>query len=227
MRRNRDLPWCIGTLCTCLIAAAGAGLAQTTDLGIFTNEGGVGQTPPGGQAQYDSVKGEYRITGGGADLWSVADAFYFVWKQASGDMTFSADVQWVGTGHGHRMAVLMMRQDLDAGSAYADIDSRGDGLSLLQFRGAANAPTYQVITPVEGASRLRLVRRGGVYSMFVGKPNEEVKPVGNLERVSLKDPIYVGLGVCSHFANAVSTAIFSNVKLEITAAATPQKSVRQ
>ena len=218
MRKTRSI-WIPHAICATLIAGGGVGLAQTSDLGIFTNEGGVGQTPPGCQAQYDPAKGQYRITGGGADLWSAADAFYFVWKQASGDMTLSADVQWIGEGHSHRMAVLIMRQSLDAGSAYADVDSRSDGLALLQFRGAANGPTYQVITPVEGPSRLRLVRKGSSYTMFVSRPNDDLKPIGTLERVSLKDPIYVGLGVCSHVATAVATAIFSNVKLETEVAA--------
>jgi TolB protein len=199
-----------------LIAGAGFGVTETSKLGIFTDEGSVGQTPPGCQAHYDPAKGEYRITGGGANMWGAADAFYFVWKQASGDISLSADVKWVGTSTvGHRKAVVMIRQSLDPGSAYADAVSHGDGLTSLQFRGARNEQTYQVITQVEGPSRLRLVRKGSRYTMFAGKPNEELKAVGPVEYVSLKDPVYVGLGVCSHVATTVETAIFSNVKLDL------------
>jgi hypothetical protein len=191
-------------------------LSQTNNLGIFTNEGSVGQTPPGCQARYDPTRNEYRIAGGGANIWYNSDAFYFVWKQASGDLTLSADVQWVGTSTiGHRKAVLMVRQSLDPGSAYADAVSHGDGLTSLQFRGVANEQTYQVITQVEGPVRLRLVRTGSRFTMFAGKPDGELKPVGPVEYVSLKGPVYVGLGVCSHVANIVETAIFSNVKLEL------------
>jgi hypothetical protein len=114
----------------------------------------------------------------------------------------------------HRKAMLMIRQTLDAGSAYADAVSHGDGLTSLQFRGAANEQTYQVITQVEGTARLRLVRKGSRYTMYAGKPSEELKPVGPVEYVSQKDPVYVGLGVCSHVATTVETAIFSNVTLE-------------
>ncbi|MGD0872397.1 MAG: hypothetical protein ABSB88_22840 [Bryobacteraceae bacterium] len=215
MTRNRGLLWSAGALCATLIAGAGAGLTETSNLGIFTNEGSVGPTPPGCQAHYDPAKGEYRITGGGANMWNAVDAFYFVWKQASGDMTLSADVQWVGASAvGHRKAAVMIRQSLDAGSAYADAVSHGDGLTSLQFRGAANEQTYQIITQVDGPSRLRLVRQGSRYTMFAGKPDGELKPVGPVEYVGLKDPVYVGLGVCSHVATTVETAIFSNVKLE-------------
>ncbi len=197
------------------IVGAGIALAQTNDLGIFTNEGSVGQTPPGVTAHYDSAKGEYRITGGGANVWATVDAFYFVWKKASGDMTLTADVQWVGTSSAeHRKAVLMIRQNLDTGSAYADAVSHGNGLTSLQFRGADNERTYQVIAPVEGAVRLRIERKGSRFTMYAGKPNEELKPVGPVEYVDLKDPVYVGLGVCSHVATTLETAVFSNVRLE-------------
>jgi hypothetical protein len=198
-----------------ILVALAAGFTQTSKLGIFSDEGGVGQTPPGCAARYDAATGEYRITGGGANVWATTDAFYYVWKQVKGDVTLSADVQWVGTSDvGHRKAMLMVRQSLDPGSAYADAVSHGDGLTSLQFRGAANEETYQVITQVDGKARLRIVRKGSRYTMFAGKPGEELKPVGPVEYVSLKDPVYVGLGVCSHVADKVETAIFSNVTLE-------------
>src|ERR1035441_3255860 len=60
MARNRGLLWSAGALCAALMAGAGAGLTETSNLGIFSNEGSVGQTPPGCQAHYDAAKGEYR-----------------------------------------------------------------------------------------------------------------------------------------------------------------------
>jgi len=208
----------LGSVALCLLAlviAATIGSAQTSGLGIFTNQGAVGQVPPGGNAVYDLAKGEYRITGGGANIWYDSDAFYFLWKQASGDLSLTADVQWVGASStAHRKAVLMIRQNLDGGSAYADAVSHGDGLTSLQFRGAANERTYQVFTQVEGPARLRIVRKGSRFTMYAGKPGEELKAVGPVEFVSLQDPVYVGLGVCSHTPTTLETAIFSNVKLE-------------
>jgi TolB protein len=201
-----------------VMAFVAVGLAQTNDLGIFTNQGSVGPTPPGGIAHYDPAKGEYRLTGGGANVWGTSDAFYFVWKKASGDMTLSADVQWVGTSNAeHRKAVLMIRQSLEGGSAYADAVSHGNGLTSLQFRGAANEQTYQVPTQVDGPVRLRIERKGSRFTMYAGKPNEELKVVGPIEYVGLQDPVYVGLGVCSHVATTLETAVFSNVKSEETA----------
>jgi TolB protein len=190
-------------------------ISAAPDLGIFSDEGSVGKTPPGCKVQYDAAKGEYRITGGGANVWDTNDAFYFVWKKVSGDVTLTADVEWVGTSAvGHRKAMLMVRQTLDPGSAYADAVSHGDGLTSLQFRGVASENTYQVFTQVEGRARLRLVRKGSRYTMFAGKPDEELKPSGPVEYVRLTDPVYVGLGVCSHLATTLETALFKNVRLE-------------
>jgi len=195
--------------------AAAVAFSQPKNLGIFTDELSVGANAPGVKASYDTVKGVYRITGGGENMWGSSDAFYFVWKKASGDMTLSADIEWVGSSDAnHRKAVLMIRQSLDPGSAYADAVSHGDGLTSLQFRGAANEQTYQIFTQIEGPVRLRLVREGSRFTMYAGKPGRELKPVGPVEYVSLKGPVYVGLGVCAHVATAVETAIFSNVKLD-------------
>jgi TolB protein len=201
--------------CALLLVGAGIGLTQTANLGIFTNEGGVGQTPPGCKAHFDPATGEYRITGGGDNIWGSGDAFYFVWKKASGDMSLTADVQFLGTSAAqHRKAVLMIRQSLDPGSAYADAVSHGNGLTSLQFRGVADAATYQVFTQVDQPARVRIVRQGSRYTMFSGKPGDELKPSGPVEYITLKDPVYVGIGVCSHVATTLETAVFSNVKLE-------------
>ncbi len=202
------------TLAVIAVAAA-VGLSQMNGLGIFTNEGSVGQTPPGVKTQFDAAKGEYRITGGGANMWGSADAFYFVWKKASGDATLTADIQWVGTSQAeHRKAVLIMRQSLEPGSVYADAVSHGNGLTSLQFRGAANEQTYQIVAAEDGPTRLRIVKKGSRFTMYFGKPGGELKSSGPVEFVTLQEPYYVGLGVCSHVATTVETAIFSNVKLE-------------
>ena len=203
-----------------LVGVTWSNSAQTPALGVFTNESSVGQTPPGVKATYDASKGEYAITGGGANVWGTSDAFYFVWKKVSGDVTLTADVKWVGTSTAeHRKAMLMIRQSLEPGSAYADAVSHGNGLTSLQFRGAANENTYQVVAAEDGPARLRLVRKGSRITMFFGKPGEDLKSTEPVEFISMQDPFYVGLGVCSHVATTLETAIFSNVKLEETTVA--------
>lgn len=205
--------------CALICLAAAVALPQGKNLGIFTDEGSVGKTPPGCKASYDPERGEYRITGGGDNIWGSVDAFYFVWRKASGNMSLQADVQFLGTSEAqHRKAVLMFRQSLDPDAAYGDAVSHGNGLTSLQFRGIAGAATYQVFTQVDEPARVRIVREGSRFTMYSGKPGEELKPSGPVEYITLKDPVYVGLGVCSHVATTLETAVFSNVKLEEIAA---------
>jgi TolB protein len=216
-RRSFLIVWALSMVMALGTAVA---LPQTNSLGIFTNAGSVGQTPPGCKAQYDAAKGEYRITGGGANMWGAADAFYFVWKKVTGDVALTADIQWVGTSAAeHRKAVLILRQSLDPSSPYADAVSHGNGLTSLQFRGASNEQTYQIVAAEDGPSRLRIAKKGSRFTMYFGKPGEELKASGPVEFVTLQEPFYVGVGVCSHVATTLETAIFSNVKLEETVAA--------
>jgi hypothetical protein len=201
--------------CAALVLYSGVRAMQAADLGIFTDAGSVGQTPPGCAVHHDSRSGQYRISGGGQNMWGKTDDFYFVWKKVSGDLALTADVQFLGTSKAeHRKAVLMIRQSLDTGSPYADAVSHGNGLTSLQFRGAAGENTYQVFTQVDEPARIRIVREKSRFTMYAGKPDAELKMVGPVEYISLKDPVYVGLGVCSHVATTLETAVFSNVKLE-------------
>ncbi len=164
--------------------------------------------------EYNTTASEYRIAGGGANIWASTDAFHFVWKRLSGDVTLTADVQFSGVGAAaHRKAVLMVRQTLEADSPYADVALHGDGLTSLQFRPTTGAITQEIRSPVTAAIRIRIERRGEQFTIYAGKPGEELKSTGTAI-VALTDPVYVGLGVCSHNADNLETAVFSNVKLE-------------
>lgn len=186
-----------------------------SDLGLFTEASSVGTTPPGCKADYNPTTGEYRITGGGSDMWDTGDDFYFLWKKASGDITLTADVRFIGTSTAERRkAVLLVRQNLDRGSAYADVAVHGNGLTSLQFRGAENENTYQIFTHAEQPVRVRLTRKGRQFRMYSGGPNGELKASDPVEYINLKDPVYIGLGVCSHVATTLETAVFSNVSIE-------------
>lgn len=197
------------TLC---ISAAVCAAAERP--GVFEGNTDVGENPKTGSAAFNKSSGEYRITGGGANIWGNVDAFQFAYTRVSGDFTITADVTFVGTGAVlHRKAVLMVRQDPTAGSAYADVALHGDGLTSLQFRPEAGSATKEIQSTVKGPTRIRLVRRGNSYTIFAGKPGEELTTSGP-QTVELKDPVYLGLGVCSHDANVLETAIFSNVQIQ-------------
>ena len=199
------------TLLLCDITASQTGNSM---VGIFESRGDLGVTPKTGSIEFNRASGEYRVTGGGANIWGTEDALYFAWRRISGDVTLTADVRFIGAGAvAHRKAVLMVRQDLTPGSAYADLALHGDGLTSLQFRLAPGEETKELQSTVKGPTRIRLVRRGNSYTIFAGKPGEELTATGP-QTVELKDPVYVGIGVCSHDANVLETAVFWNVQAQ-------------
>jgi len=182
-------------------------------LAIFTGSTDIGSTSEG-SAVYSPSSGEYQITGGGADIWGMADDFHFTWVQVSGDVNLTADVRFPGSSPERlRKAVLMIRQSLDPGSAYADVAIHGDGHINLQFRTVAGGKTDDTLSTQHGSTRLRIERKGNQFTASAGEPGGILVPVSPVT-VVMRDPVYLGIGVCAH-ANAVEQAIFSNVRFEV------------
>jgi TolB protein len=199
-------------LYSCALGGAQQQVSQAS-IGIFEARGDVGETPKKGSVEYDAATGEYRVTGGGANIWATIDAFQFAWKRLAGDVTVTADVHFIGVGKaGHRKAVLMIRQGLEPGAAYADVALHGDGLTSLQFRPVAGVETQEVKAEASAPPRIRIERHGNQFTMYVGNPGEEMKLSGTAT-VALQDPVYVGIGVCSHDADTLEAAVFSNVQV--------------
>lgn len=182
-------------------------------IGIFTGSTDIGTTREGSTV-YITSSGEYHLKGGGADIWGAADDFHFSWVQLSGDVNLTADVRFPSSSPERlRKAVLMVRQNLDPGSAYADVAIHGDGHVNLQFRTRAGGKTDDTLSTQHGSTRLRIERRGNQFTAFAGEAGGALVP-GSPVAVVMRDPVYVGIGVCAHNANAVEEAIFSNVNFE-------------
>src|ERR1700730_13002196 len=187
-------------------------------LGIFEGHADLGTVLHTGSVEYDVVKRSYAISGSGENMWSAKDGFQFVWKQASGDVTLTADISFVGKGvNEHRKAVLMVRQTLDTDSPYADVALHGSGLTSLQFREAKGAATHEIQSTVPAPGRLRIEKHGAYFSMSLAGADGEFRLAGGSTRIALKEPFYVGIGVCSHDKDVVEKAIFANVELKTAA----------
>lgn len=197
------------------IAAQKAALQGANSPGIFEAHGDVGTVLHPGSVEYDAAKQTYTIAGSGENMWFAKDAFHFAWKKASGDVTLTADISFLGKGaQEHRKAVLMVRQSLDADSAYADVALHGNGLTSLQYRDEKGAATHEIPANVSAPKRLRLVKRGAYFSMWLADERGKFQLASGATRIALQEPLYVGIGVCSHDANVVEKALFSNVSIE-------------
>ncbi len=195
-------------------------------LGIFEDHADVGTVLNTGSVEYDASKRTYTIAGSGENMWFAADAFQFVWKKVSGDITLTADISFIGSGgEAHRKAVLMIRQSLDADSPYADVARHGDGLTSLQARDEKGANTSEIQSAMKAPARVRIAKRGDYVYIWVAAEGEQLQFSGGSMRIPMHDPFYVGIGVCSHNKDTVEKAVFSNVDMTIGAPtkATPPK----
>ena len=184
-------------------------------VGVFESHGDVGAVLHSGSVDYDGAKQTYTIAGSGENMWSAKDAFQFAWNKAAGDVTLTADIAFLGKGaQEHRKAVLIVRQSLEADSAYADIALHGNGLTSLQYRDEKGAATHEIQANVSAPKRLRLVKHGAYFSMWLADENGQFQLASGSTRIALQEPFYVGIGVCSHDANVIEKAVFSNVSVD-------------
>src|SRR5271156_5572682 len=117
-------------LVCCAISASA--FAQSENLGAFTNSGDVGGPVKEGSVSFSAETGQYKITGGGVNMWAKQDQFQYVWREMTGNFTVSATMEFLGKGEDHRKAGIMLRQSLDDDSPYGDIVIHGNGMPGLQ-----------------------------------------------------------------------------------------------
>ena len=205
-------------------SAAFVARAQNRAVGLFDDHSDVGVTRHAGSVEYNEQRRTYTVAGGGENMWFTNDAFHFVWKKISGDVTLAADISFLGAGGDpHRKACLLVRQSLDPDSSYADAALHGDGLTSLQYREVKGARTYEIQANTSAPRRLRIEKHGNYVSMSIAGANEPLRAAGGSFRLALNDPFYVGLGVCAHNNNAIEKAVFSNVELTTPASGSTRR----
>jgi len=185
-------------------------------VGVFQGHGDVGKVEHAGSAAFDEKSGTYAVTGSGENMWLGKDALHFVWKKVDGpNASITAEIVFVGEGkNAHRKAVVMVRQSLDEDSVYADVAEHGSGLTSLQFRDERGGMTREVQANVEAPKRVRIVKQGDYFTMWVAGPDGKFTLAGATGKIVLTEPFYVGIGVCSHDNTVTETAKFTHVELK-------------
>jgi hypothetical protein len=187
--------------------------AEGSTLGVFEAHGDVGTVGKPGSAEYDAATKSYTVGGSGENMWFATDAFHFVWKRATGDVSLAADVRFLGTGgNAHRKAALLIRQGLEPDAAYVDAVVHGDGLTSIQYRELKGGPTREIQSNVKAPRRIRIEKDGAYVVMSVAAEGEALRAAGGSFRIQLGEPFLIGLGVCAHDNAAFEKAVFSNVQ---------------
>jgi Tol biopolymer transport system component len=195
-------------------------------LGLFEGQSDVGSVVPPGSARYDAGQERYTLTSAGANTWYHVDAFHYLWKKVSGDISLTAQISFPPHSYAHepnphRKAILMFRQTLDAGGVYAAASQHGSGMTALQYRLDRGANTQDIELNIDAPQTVRIEKRGETVTMFLSQKGEPLHPVGASITLRLAEPYYVGLAALSHEVDTTDVVEFSHVKLE-TLSAPPQ-----
>ncbi len=206
-----------GTVSGCRQAPPPPAPALEKPLAIFDGRGDLGAVLKPGTVVEDAAKRALVIEGAGANMWFAADEGYFLWKRLKGDFIVSARVAFIGEGvEAHRKIGWMARSTLDTGSAQASAVVHGDGLTSLQYRRSSGTDTEEKQLAVSGADQIQLERRGSTFIMSAARFGDPYASE-RVEGIGLGSEILVGLFVCSHNADVVEKAKFTNVRVTLPA----------
>ena len=188
-------------------------------LGLFKGQSTIGSAAASGSGHYDEATDTYTLFSAGANTWYHVDSFDYLWKKASGDMTFSADISFPPQSYDHepnphRKGLLMIRQSLDAGSSYAAVAVHGSGMTALQFRRARGANTEDIELNIEAPRTIRIEKRGDAIQLLLSMKGEPLHPVGAAVKLHFAEPFYVGLGALSHDTTSIDRVEFSRVSFD-------------
>ena len=204
----------------CVVAATISAAALAGPIGQFSEHRDIGQPASHGAASYDPGTRTYRITGVGRNMWADHDDFHYVWKRMSGDVVADTTLEFVtpppapdATGFLHRKGGIVLRQDLDADSAYVDVLRMGNQQMSLQYREVKGGPTrlIWVNTPRQGS--VRLVKIGDYAYLSTLGTDGKLHPSGGSFKVHITGSYYIGLGVCPHDEMAQETMAFRDVHI--------------
>jgi TolB protein len=217
--RGTAAGWIAVSLFVQLGARTAVGAPPPDRVGIFEAETDVGSVYPGGTAAYDAASGRYVLRAAGANTWYHVDAFHYLWIKTEGDWALSADVAFPPQAYRHepnphRKGILMFRQSLDAGSAYAALAVHGSGLTALQYRRDRGANTQGIELEIELPKTIRIEKHGDLFTAYASLHGEPPHPIGASTRLRLKSPYYLGLGALSHDVDTIDEVQFSHVAMQ-------------
>ena len=202
----------MGCFCLCL-----SNVWTQNPLGVFENHEDVGNPTIKGSATYDANTQTYTMESAGINMWAKADQFHFLWKRIKGDFIISATVQFVGKGTDpHRKIGIIARNQLTTNSPYADACVHGVDLTSLQYRRMDTSVTEQIEVSVFNPTHIEFQRIGNKFIFSAAVFGENYKSV--TKEIELSEDVFAGLFICSHNAQVVEKAVFSNVRIVIPAA---------
>lgn len=160
-----------------------------------------------------SSGGTFTIGASGADIWGGADAFYYVYQGLSGDGEITARVASLDNTDAWAKSGVMIRESLNADSAFAMTVVTPSNGTTLQHRTSTGAGATMVAGPVGAAPRwVRLSRSGGTFTGYVSGDGSSWSTVGTIA-IGMANSVYVGLCVTAHNNSAKAFSSIDSVTI--------------
>ncbi len=171
----------------------------------------IGGPSPGGGVLFSN--NTLTVSGAGADIWGTSDQFNYVYQPITGDQTIIAQVSGQTNTNAWAKAGVMIRESLNANSAFAAaIISPSNGLTF-QYRTATNGvPGWNNVSTAVGATTywVKLVRSGNTITGYAS-PDNVTYTLLDSATFSMTSTVYIGLAVTSHNNGTLGSAAFKNV----------------
>jgi len=156
--------------------------------------------------------GVFTLKGSGADIWSTADAFRFVYKPMTGDGQIIARVSSLTNTHGYAKGGVMIRETLAAGSKHAMVDlTPGYGAEFSRRTSTSGSTDVTGRGGVAAPYWVRLVRSGNTFSGYISTNGSTWALVGT-STITMNSTVYVGLIITSHTNYQLGTTTIDGVQ---------------
>jgi len=208
------------TITTCFIMMVLMNITESIaqNHGAFTNVSDIGNTKIKGSTNFDESAQVYTLKGSGLNIWANTDEFHFASVKLTGDFILTTFCHFEGAGVVlHRKMGLIIRENLNAGSRYADAAVHGDGLTSLQYRPKENDVTLEIKAGLTAPEVIQLERKGDTIIMRCAKKGDPFTETGRMA-MAFSAPVYAGLFICSHDTSVMETAKFHNFRIDVPAA---------
>jgi regulation of enolase protein 1 (concanavalin A-like superfamily) len=175
---------------------------------VDADVGAVGAT---GSASYSA--GTFTVAGAGADIWGTADGFNFVYETLTGDGSIVAEVTGLGNTDPWAKAGVMIRETLNANSAFAETLVTPANGSTFQWRASTGASAQSATGPSVAAPYwVKLERAGNAFTGSVSTNGTSWTAVGTAT-IPMTATVYIGMAVTSHKAGTTTTATMGSVSV--------------
>ena len=155
--------------------------------------------------------GIFTLRGNGPDVWGIADAFHFAYRQMTGDGTFVARVVGMAGPDAWTKAGIMIRATTAPGAAHAFmLASIGKGLAFQRRVSGGGVSTHTAGAFVGAPIWLKLTRRGNVITAYES-PNGSIWTLVGQDTFSMPATVLIGLAVSSHDTSTLALATFDQV----------------